>query len=209
MESRDRNARSFHRDDPRFEEPGAARSLARGYDGPEWDPHDEDLWRDPRLGPRHGALAPREARAGGAPYRSEDARAREPRGQERTLQGRHGEVGRFFGFDESAYRSQHAGWREQLRGAGHELASQVKRVFRAPKGYKRSDERILDDVNERLAHQSWFDPSDIEVAVSAGEVTLRGTVQTRHEKFRAEEIAAAVGGVSDVENLLRIRRDPS
>jgi osmotically-inducible protein OsmY len=83
----------------------------------------------------------------------------------------------------------------------------VKRAFRGPKNYKRSDERIHEDVSDRLAHQDDVDPSDIEVAVSSGEVTLTGTVQTRREKFLAEEIADDVGGVTEVHNLLRVRRE--
>jgi len=96
---------------------------------------------------------------------------------------------------------------QQLRDAGHQIARKVKRAFRGPKGYKRSDERVREDVNDRLAQQDDFDPSDIEVTVSNSEVTLTGTVQSRHEKFLAEEIADDVSGVNDVHNQLRVRRD--
>jgi hypothetical protein len=96
---------------------------------------------------------------------------------------------------------------QQLRHAGQQVASKVKRVFRGPKGYKRSDERVREDVNDRLAQQDHFDPSDIEVSVQGGEVTLTGTVQSRQEKFLAEEIADDVSGVTEVHNQLRVRRE--
>lgn len=98
-------------------------------------------------------------------------------------------------------------WGQQLRDAGHQVAQKVKRIFRGPKGYKRSDERIREDVSDRLAQQDRLDPSDVEVTVTNGEVTLTGTVQTRNEKFLAEEIADDVSGVNDVHNQLRLRRD--
>jgi hypothetical protein len=98
-------------------------------------------------------------------------------------------------------------WGDQLRQGVQQMASRVKRAFRGPKGYKRSDDRIREDVSDRLAHQDELDPSDIEVMVSNGEVTLSGTVQSRHEKFIAEEIADSVSGVSDVHNQLRVRRE--
>lgn len=99
------------------------------------------------------------------------------------------------------------GWGEQIRHAGQQVVNRVKRAFRGPKGYKRSDERIREDVNDRLAQQYDFDPSDVEVQVSGGEVTLTGTVQSRHEKFVAEEIADDVSGVSEVHNQLRVRSE--
>ncbi len=77
---------------------------------------------------------------------------------------------------------------------------------RSPKGYTRSDERIREDVNDRLMHEHSIDPGDIEVTVQDGEVTLKGEVSNRHEKFRAEQIAESVSGVKDVTNNLRCNR---
>jgi osmotically-inducible protein OsmY len=96
---------------------------------------------------------------------------------------------------------------QQLRDVGNQVARRVKRAFKGPKGYKRSDERVREDVNDRLAQQYEIDPSEIEVAVSNGEVTLTGTVQSRHAKFYAEEIADDVSGVNEVHNNLRVRRE--
>jgi osmotically-inducible protein OsmY len=77
---------------------------------------------------------------------------------------------------------------------------------RGPRGYKRSDERITEEVNERLTDARDVDATEIQVQVSGGEVTLTGTVDGRNARRRAEEIAEAVGGVSYVMNNLRVRQ---
>jgi len=77
---------------------------------------------------------------------------------------------------------------------------------KAPKGYRRSDERIHEDVCERLGHAHDLDVSEVEVEVREGEVSLRGTVPDRPQKRRAEDLAAEVAGVQDVHNGLRLRR---
>jgi osmotically-inducible protein OsmY len=75
---------------------------------------------------------------------------------------------------------------------------------RGPKGYKRSDARILEDVNDSLAEDAWLDASDIEVRVSDREVTLDGTVRSRGDKRRAEQLCDYVAGVTHVQNNLRV-----
>jgi DNA replicative helicase MCM subunit Mcm2 (Cdc46/Mcm family) len=44
----------------------------------------------------------------------------------------------------------------------------------------------------------------IEVAVTGGEVTLTGTVESRRMKRHAEDLAESVRGVRDVHNQLRV-----
>jgi len=75
---------------------------------------------------------------------------------------------------------------------------------RGPQGYKRSDERISDDLHDRLTDDRWLDASGIVVAVAGGEVTLSGTVDDRDAKHRAEHLAEAVPGVVHVQNNLRL-----
>ncbi len=75
---------------------------------------------------------------------------------------------------------------------------------RGPKGYQRSDERIREDINERLTDDAMIDASEIEVQVQNREVTLTGTVRNRNEKRRTEDLAESVSGVSNVQNNLRI-----
>ncbi|MBL8771976.1 MAG: BON domain-containing protein [Phenylobacterium sp.] len=74
-----------------------------------------------------------------------------------------------------------------------------------PKGYKRSDERISEEVHQRLTDDSWLDASNINVSVSGGEVTLSGTVDSREAKHRAERVVEDLSGVNHVQNNLRIQ----
>lgn len=99
------------------------------------------------------------------------------------------EVYSWFG-DEAAERRR---WRDRHRGKG-------------PKGYTRSDERILEEVNDRLTQDGEVDASDIAVSVKKGEVTLNGTVFDRYEKRRAEDCADSVSGVRNTQNNLRIEQ---
>lgn len=75
---------------------------------------------------------------------------------------------------------------------------------RGPRGYTRSDERIREDVCDRLCEHGFIDASDVEVRVTGGEVTLQGSVRGRQEKRLAEDVAEQVGGVRQVHNELRV-----
>jgi hypothetical protein len=75
---------------------------------------------------------------------------------------------------------------------------------RGPKGYRRSDERIREDVSDRLTDDTWLDASNIEVKVEAGMVTLTGNVASRDDKRRAEDIAMSCSGVKDVINQIHV-----
>lgn len=103
------------------------------------------------------------------------------------------EVSSWFGDDAAAHRRQMDDARDSLhRGRG-------------PKGYTRSDDRIREDVNDRLTDDHRLDASDIEAKVSNGEVTLSGHVDSRESKRRAEDIADRVAGVKHVQNNLRVQ----
>ncbi len=77
---------------------------------------------------------------------------------------------------------------------------------RGPKNWQRSDERIKDDVSERLSDHPDIDASEIEVMVKSAEVTLSGTVDHRGAKRLAEDIAQNVSGVKDVHNQIRVEK---
>jgi hypothetical protein len=77
---------------------------------------------------------------------------------------------------------------------------------KGPKGYVRSDDRIREDVCDRLSDDDIVDASDISVQVKDGEVTLEGSVTDRHMKHRAEDIIEEVSGVRDVNNKLRTKK---
>jgi hypothetical protein len=76
---------------------------------------------------------------------------------------------------------------------------------RGPKGYRRSSERIQEEISDRLMTHPDIDASDIEVRVGDGIVTLSGMVEDRHEKRLAEYIAEDALGVDDVDNQLKVR----
>jgi hypothetical protein len=76
---------------------------------------------------------------------------------------------------------------------------------RGPRGYRRTDERIHEEVCDRLEAHGEVDASHVEVKVENGEVTLTGTVTDRRTKRLAESVADGVRGVVDVHNQIRLR----
>jgi hypothetical protein len=82
-----------------------------------------------------------------------------------------------------------------------------RRELRAPRGYVRPDERIREDVCDRLMCAHWIDPTDVEVRVERGEVTLDGTVRRRGDKRAIEDIAESVLGAKEVHNRLRLQQE--
>lgn len=84
------------------------------------------------------------------------------------------------------------------------VPQQARRRGVAPRGYQRSDDRIREDVCERLMDDG-LDCGGLEVTVRSGIVELSGEVEQRSDKHRIEQVAANVSGVSDVNNQLRVR----
>ena len=77
---------------------------------------------------------------------------------------------------------------------------------RGPKGYKRSDDRIREQICDCMTDDPALDASEIVVEVINGEVTLSGSVMSREQKRLAEDVAESVSGVTDVTNQLRVTR---
>jgi osmotically-inducible protein OsmY len=77
---------------------------------------------------------------------------------------------------------------------------------RGPKGYQRSNERIQEDLCERMTHHGHLNAEDIEIDVNNGQIILKGTVDSRQAKRLAEDIAESVTGVSQVINQLQIKQ---
>lgn len=102
------------------------------------------------------------------------------------------EVASWFGDEQAQQRR----YRDQHRGKG-------------PKGYQRSDARIEEDVNDRLSDDPVLDASNITVTVKEAEVTLDGSVSSRWDKRRAEDLVDDVSGVRHVQNNLRISNEPA
>ncbi|MCP8940232.1 BON domain-containing protein [Alsobacter sp. SYSU M60028] len=105
------------------------------------------------------------------------------------------EVASWFG-DEDAERRRRMDERGEHRGRG-------------PKGYARSDDRIREEICDRLTDDPMIDASDVEVSVSNCEVTLSGNVDRRDIRRRAEDIAERVSGVNHVQNNLRVSQNQS
>jgi osmotically-inducible protein OsmY len=98
------------------------------------------------------------------------------------------------------------GDRERNIGYDSDRGPQPSYRGRGPKNYQRSDDRIREEVCERLAMDHDVDASDIEVTVAEGIVTLNGSVNERYAKRLSEDICESVRGVKDVQNNLRISR---
>ena len=92
----------------------------------------------------------------------------------------------------------------QKQGVFNDLA--VKLGFRkGPKNYQRTDERIREDICERLTADHSLEVEDVSVEVEKAVVRLEGTVRLRRMKHDIEDIAANCAGVEDVENRIRVK----
>jgi osmotically-inducible protein OsmY len=96
--------------------------------------------------------------------------------------------------------------RHEHEGLGRHMLQKIKEfIGKGPRNYVRSDERILEDISERLS-QGYLDASDIEVVVAQGVVTLEGTVRNKYELRLAEDLIEHVMGVKDIENHMKVKR---
>jgi len=98
----------------------------------------------------------------------------------------------------------HGTWRPGSSGPSSSVSGQRGK---GPKGYRRADARILEDVCDRLTDADDVDATQLECTVENGEVALGGTVRTAAERRRAVEIAESVSGVLAVRGLVRVERD--
>jgi osmotically-inducible protein OsmY len=103
------------------------------------------------------------------------------------------EVSSWFGDDEAERRREQDHIRGEHSGKG-------------PRGYQRSKERIHEDVCDRLTVDDRVDASEIDVSVEDNEVILSGTVTSKEEKRRAEDLAESIVGVRNVENRIKVVR---
>jgi hypothetical protein len=78
---------------------------------------------------------------------------------------------------------------------------------RGPKDYQRSDDRVREEICDCMTDDPMLDASEVTVVVNNGEVILSGTVTSRDQKRRAEDVADRISGVKDVTNQLRVSRE--
>ena len=105
------------------------------------------------------------------------------------------EVSSWFG-DENAERRR---MRDQQRSGGYR--------GKGPKEYQRSEDRIREDVCDRLTDDDMLDATNINVQVQGNEVVLTGTVNNRDQKRRAEDVIESISGVRNVENRIRVENN--
>ena len=104
----------------------------------------------------------------------------------------YGQQGMSSGSSYGQQGSEQGGWLQSLRGKG-------------PKGYTRSDERLKEDICERLTHHPAIDASEVEIEAKQGVVTLSGSVTQRQSKHQIEDLVENVSGVKDIENRITVR----
>jgi osmotically-inducible protein OsmY len=73
-----------------------------------------------------------------------------------------------------------------------------------PKTNIDADARIVDQVSQHLTDDPTLNASKIEVLCRDGAVSLNGEVTTAADRLRAEHLAAAVSGVTEVRNELLV-----
>lgn len=140
----------------------------------------------------------------------------DPRGGEQPGAPEQYNYGSSAGLGGSAFTGRSQGamggvWRDSYSGGAGVRDESTRRGShsgRGPRGYRRSDASIAEDIHEQLTRHPDIDPSDVEVHVLAGEVTLMGAVDDRDTKYRIEDVVEEVRGVLDVYNIIRVRRTP-
>lgn len=122
-------------------------------------------------------------------------------GQRHGQPGGHGQQysGEPFDLQEDFGGAPSRGWQQYGRQSARGRFSGL-----GPKGWKRSDERVLEDVQQALEDHGEIDASEIEVKCQNGEIVLSGSVCDRRTKRLAEDAAEDVTGVKDVRNELRV-----
>src|SRR5262245_7706159 len=115
------------------------------------------------------------------------------------------------------YRGSQSDWRSESRSPAQSTWSYYEfwltpgpYTGKGPSDYRRSAERIREDVCDRLESHGEVEASQIKVEANEdGEVTLTGAVCSRREKRLADDVAESVRGVKDVHNQLKVKADQS
>lgn len=162
-----------------------------GYDRGAWEPSDPNR------------MEGGSSRSRGVGYGTGEVRGQWNRGYGSQHSGT---FGGYTGGEHDRERDWNEDTRDRERGGGGVMES-IGRFFGfGPKNYRRSDERMTEELNDRLYRHPEIDASDVDVSVKDGEVTLSGTVDSRRAKYMAEDLCDRVMGVKDVNNQLRVRK---
>lgn len=113
-----------------------------------------------------------------------------PFDEDEVLSERHYNMGPLFHGKKKIYR-------KEIKESDHR--------GKGPRGYRKSDEAINEDVSEALYRSTEVDASEIEVTVREGIVSLKGLVDDRFQKKMAESAIEQISGVVDIYNELHIK----
>ena len=97
----------------------------------------------------------------------------------------------------------------QSQGGWNPAGQMPRAARRAPKSYQRSDERLKEEIYERLINRWDIDSTEVTVQVASGEVTLDGTVPERRMRHDIENLVDDTHGVKEIHNNLRIQSQSS
>lgn len=204
-------------------QPGLPREPGQYDDHPGYDPRDQPLnqilHQNPQPWP--GANTKRRHNVGNYGYGSDSYSTNggsmldqnQGVGQQGHFGGAPGGYGHVGGYGAEGGAQNHGaqGWQGNQSWEGRQAAPQPRwpqpagpHRGKGPKNFQRTDERIHEAVSEALEIHDHLDATHIEVLVKGGEVTLSGTVEDRQTKRLAEDVAAAVSGVRDVQNQIRV-----
>jgi hypothetical protein len=107
---------------------------------------------------------------------------------------------------EPAYRDRDSYYRDPYRDSDMTSGARKNYTGRGPKGWKRSDQRIQEEVCEMLARDPRIDATETSVSVQEGIVTLSGSVEDRTTKRMAEDAIENISGVKDIRNELSVNQ---
>ncbi len=82
----------------------------------------------------------------------------------------------------------------------------LNRLRVRPEGEQRADADIAESVRQALTRDPYVERFEIAVTVTSGVAYLEGAVDSYFEKARADDAAAGVAGVVEVENNVEVRR---
>ena len=97
-----------------------------------------------------------------------------------------------------------SGYRSSWGGSDEQMAQGQNFRGHGPQGYERSDERLTEDICERMTDDPDIDPREVRVQVSSGVVTLEGRVDDRWMKHHIEDLVDACSGVKSIDNRIRV-----
>lgn len=87
----------------------------------------------------------------------------------------------------------------------HKPFSRGHYAGKGPRAFQKSDERLHELVCDFLTEAPDIDPTDVEVRVKSGVITLEGTVPTRWMKRITADAVESLPGVLDVHNNLQVK----